>query len=363
MTIPQDQIGKLPRAAYRCSDWFGAEQERLFARSWLFVGLADDAPPEGGYWAVAAGPCPLVITRSGGVLRAFHNRCRHRGAKLVEGRGQAKLITCFYHRWCYQLDGQLRGIPQAERFPGEARALGLAPAQIALWNGMIFVNASMASEPFEAWLGDAGARLSPWPVGELKVLQRTSHTVRANWKLFLENHIDGYHLAHLHKDSVKGLDHAQQEWRAIGRHWLFFEPAATPGARPDYEPRGFPAIALREPVALGSTVWKLFPTFAGAAGETFFAILNVIPVSPRETHVEKIVLTAQVSAATLALAGARHVFTQTPDFLEEDVRAVEAIQAAMEAPDWTEGPLARDWEDAITLFRGHIAETIGGACI
>jgi choline monooxygenase len=347
--------GTLPRAAYSDPGWYRDEQEQLFARSWLFAGLATEAPAEGGYWAVEAGPCPLVVTRSGGVLRAFHNRCRHRGARLVTGRGEARLITCFYHRWCYQLDGRLRGIPSAERFPEEARSLSLAPAQVAEWNGMIFVNPDAHGAPFEAWLGAAGPRLSPWPVADLSVIDRETRLVAANWKLFLENHIDGYHLAHLHKDSITGLDHANQAWTQAGRHWLFFEPPSDTDARPDYEPRGFAPIRGASPVPRGSTVWKLFPTFAGAAGETFFAILNVVPVSPVQTRVEKIVLAAPATPMALAMAAARQVLARRPDFLEEDVRAVEAVQAAMAAPSWEEGPLASGWEDAITAFRGHVA--------
>lgn len=345
----------LPRAAYRSAEWFAIEQEKIFARAWLFVGLASEAPPEGSYWALDAGPCPLLITRSSGVLRAFHNRCRHRGAKLVEGRGEAKLITCFYHRWCYQLDGRLRGMPSADRFPPEARSLGLAPAQVAEWNGLLFVNADAEAEPFADWLGAAAERLSPWPVADLRPVFRKSHAVKANWKLFLENHIDGYHLAHLHKDSVIGLDHERQDWAAAGRHWLFFEPSSPENRRPAFEPVNFPAIALRSNVPAGSTVWKLFPTFAGAAGETFFSTLTVVPISAMETRVDQIVLTAPISGPALALVGIKEALKRTPNFLIEDVRAVEAIQSAMTAPSWSEGPLARDWEDAISVFRGHIA--------
>lgn len=356
---PPAPAAALPRAAYFRPDWFAAEQERIFARSWLFAGLAADAPAEGGYWTLEAGPCPLLLTRSGGVLRAFHNRCRHRGAKLVEGRGAARLITCFYHRWCYQLDGRLRGIPDAQRFPEEARALGLETALVAEWNGLLFVNADAQAEPFEAWLGDAGAFLAPWPAAALTPVHRATHMIRANWKLFLENHIDGYHLAHLHRDSIDGLDHAAQRWTASGRHWLFFEPLSRPGIRPPFEPAGFPAIRQGGADGMGSTAWKLFPTFAGAGGESFVALLNVVPLAPAQTRVDVMVLAGQASPLARAWAGTKAALSRTPDVLAEDVRAVEAIQGAIGAPGWREGPLARGWEDAIGVFRSHVAALIG----
>lgn len=347
----------LPRAAYLDPAWFEAEQTLLFARSWLFAGLARELAADGDYLTVEAGPVPLLVVRTGGGLRAFRNICRHRGARLLEGRGNAKVITCPYHRWCYGRDGRLRGIPDANRFPAGTRELGLVEARVANWNGMLFVNADEGAESFEAWLGSAAGTLWRWPVEALVEVQRDARDVGANWKLFVENHIDGYHLAHLHRDSLRGLDHARQSWRSAGRHWLFFEPPLDAAGPPAVESRWLPRIAGLDAGQAGSTVWHLFPAFAGAAGATYFAVLNIVPLAPDRTRIERRVLTAQASAGRLIAAAAEEWWgRRRGDVFAEDARAVEAVQRALRAPGWREGPLADGFETAIRRFREAVAK-------
>ena len=151
----------LPIEAYTGEEWFRRERKELFARSWLFAGMTEDLPHAGSFKCIDAGEAPLVLMRDHeGRLRAFHNVCRHRGARLLEGEGTlGRRLTCFYHSWSYELDGRLAGITfEEDQFRGiDKSCYGLHPAQVATWKNLVFVNADATAEPFEEWLGDVTA--------------------------------------------------------------------------------------------------------------------------------------------------------------------------------------------------------------
>jgi phenylpropionate dioxygenase-like ring-hydroxylating dioxygenase large terminal subunit len=372
--------------AYLSEAWFEREQRELFGRSWLFAGLEGDLPAPGDYVAVQAGDTPVVVVRQkDGGLRAYHNICRHRGARLVEGTGNVSAgLSCFYHRWHYNLDGSLRGIPQAEQFPAvqaDKPRFGLNPASVGSWNGMIFVNADPAPEAsLMQWLDRVPDRWGPWQPDTLFELPRSEVEVEANWKLFIENHIDGYHLAHLHVKSVIGLDHAQQRWEACGRHWMFYEPELEAGSMPDRALSGLPVIEGVDASRYGSSVFMLFPNIGGAGGVTFFSIFTVDPLSAQRTRVKfrtfikpmveqdfiddpdlagriensqagdsaKPVPANATFVERLALAG------QERNFVAEDKLAVEAIQASLRSRHFSVGALAQDFEAAIAFFQRNV---------
>ena len=252
----------LPVEAYTSAEWLENERERLFERCWSFVGMVDELRRVGDYVTVSIGRIPIVVIRGEEGLAAFHNICRHRGAQLLEGRGNiGHSMSCFYHRWRYALDGRLVGVPQPDQFPGMCLDdYGLLPASVASVKGMVF--AHVDSEPsvaLDAWLGDIVASLGSTEPSGLHALPVEYHEIRANWKLFVENHIDGYHLWHLHARSISGLDHRQQQWRSSGRHWIFDEPPTRSGTYPDQAITGLPLLATTPSGGFGSAVMLAFP--------------------------------------------------------------------------------------------------------
>ena len=137
----------LPPAAYTSADWFARERTELFGRTWTMAGMESDLRQSGDLVALTTGAYPLAVLRDGsGMLRGFHNLCRHRGTELLEGSGNAgATVVCPYHRWTYGLDGALRGVPdRAACFPDLDRdALGLRPAAVGVWQGVVFVNLTL----------------------------------------------------------------------------------------------------------------------------------------------------------------------------------------------------------------------------
>src|SRR5256885_11657577 len=121
----------LPWRWYADPDVLRREGERIFARSWQYVGHSGQVAEVGSFFASAAGQIPVVVTRArDGVLRAFVNVCRHRGHVVAGGSGRRETLQCPYHAWTYALDGTLRAAPRSDREPGfDSDELGLAPIQ------------------------------------------------------------------------------------------------------------------------------------------------------------------------------------------------------------------------------------------
>ncbi len=133
----------LPARWYTDPAVLQAEKERIFHRSWQYVGHSGQLARAGDFITTRLGDMPTVIARDvDGSLRAFANVCRHRGSEVVlECAGNRKTLQCHYHGWTYNLDGTLRNAPRAnEQASFVKENLSLIPFAVEEWGPMIFVN-------------------------------------------------------------------------------------------------------------------------------------------------------------------------------------------------------------------------------
>jgi phenylpropionate dioxygenase-like ring-hydroxylating dioxygenase large terminal subunit len=207
-----DGTWREPVANYRSAERLVAELELLRSLPVAFCPSAALAEP-GGYVSRDAGGMPVMAVRGDdGVVRAFRNVCRHRGAAVVCGAGRAQALVCPYHGWTYQLDGRLRGVPHKHGFPGlDLDANGLSALAASEHHGVVFV-AQRGPAAGRAPDAGPGAESSAKPGPEIDELagvldqdlqltgtQETQHPV--NWKILAETFLEGYHIRSLHKDT------------------------------------------------------------------------------------------------------------------------------------------------------------------
>jgi Rieske 2Fe-2S family protein len=341
----------LPPEAYRDDAWFRTEQRRLFARSWALVGAAQDLTNTGDYVTATVGGVPIIVVRGDdGVLRAFHNVCRHRGMVMLEGSGNVDGVNCFYHEWRYGLDGALKVVPQRkEQFPDlDPCSLGLLPASVDVWEGMVFVHTHPDVAPLADALADLPRAIGSFQPGLLPVVAKADLVAHCNWKLFVENHIDVYHLWYLHGRSLADLDHNRFEHRQLGRNWASYEPLRDPDLATSRLVRGTRAIDhIDERDRLGVGAHMIFPNILMASNAEFFMSYACVPVSPCESRIE-VRMRAEPGADADALLEAARTF------IDEDILACERIQRAMESPWFEVGPLAREHEAPIAVFHENL---------
>ncbi len=192
---PLPQARMLPAAVYTADEILALEYRALFARGWLPVACVEDFPAKGSFVTCEiANACILVVRDTAGALQAFHNVCRHRGARLVtEARGQLRsAIACPYHAWRYGLDGRLLSAPQMD-VAGQGETLALAGLPLVTQAGFVFVKLE----------GEAGAPpalpdLSRHGLERLRSVRKLDYTVECNWKIVCQNYSECYHCPGVH---------------------------------------------------------------------------------------------------------------------------------------------------------------------
>jgi len=202
---------RVHRSVYADPALFELEMQRVFGRAWLVLGHESQVKSPGDYFTTRMGREPvIVIRRENNDFSVLINRCAHRGTMVcAEGRGNAERFVCPYHGWSYDLAGALRTAPYASGYSKETLAgLKLMPVpRVANYRGFLFASLAASGETLESFLGPAKASFDDFvdraPGGELEVAGGVfKHAYQGNWKLMLENHLDGAHPAYVHASSV-----------------------------------------------------------------------------------------------------------------------------------------------------------------
>ena len=193
----------LSRVHYTDPGVLAREWEAIFCRAWLYAGRVERLPHPGDFFTFPVGGENVLVVRDrDDRLGAFHNVCRHRGARLcAEESGSLQAIRCPYHAWTYGLDGRLAGAPSLRDTDGFRKEdFGLHPVALDTWRGGIFINLDRNPAPLREALGDMPERVRRYPLENLRVVRRSVHEVEANWKILIENYQECYHCPGVHPE-------------------------------------------------------------------------------------------------------------------------------------------------------------------
>ena len=341
----------LPPEAYFSTEWWQAEQRLLFGQTYNLVAYESDLPERGDYVVSQVGCDPIVVVRQAdGDVRGFVNICRHRGMRVVSADGHADgTLRCGYHGWEYAHDGALARVPQRRaQFPDlDEATLGLAPVAVGRWAGMIFVHPGDSPPSFEAWLGDF---VDPDKAGDyrwddLVDVARIDVPLRCNWKLYVENHVDLYHLWYLHDESLGMYDHLQmRSWRT-GMHWGCVEPI-RPGERRS-RPGMLPIRSIPDAERPLLRANLIFPNVPMTTMETSVLTFQVIPTGPDTCRLD-----LRIRGEPGSNVDDVGAFLRVQR--DEDGVACEEIQTAIRSARFAVGPLADEHERPIQQFQEDI---------
>lgn len=372
----------LAQGFYCSPEAYAADLETLFYREWLFAAPSAAMPKTGSYVTLQVGAYPVVMVRGAdGVLRAFHNVCRHRGQRLCSKEsGTGPKLVCPYHQWTYELDGRL--LYARDMGPGfDAARYGLKPVALRDAGGMVFICLAEAPPAFDEIEAQLGRHLAPSALGEAKVAHCSTIVEKANWKLVIENNRECYHCAGSHPSlcrtysdnprmtAMSGPDKASDE---ILAHWARCEAAGLPSRfvhHPEMQWRlaRIPLLNNAESYTMSTraAVSKRMGTmpFNDAGSLLFFhypntwnhfladhaIVFRVLPISPTETEVTTFWLVHKdaVEGRDYDLAKLTEVWIATND---EDRRVVEENQAGINSPAYEPGPYSALQEEGVIQF-------------
>jgi choline monooxygenase len=207
------------------------ELQNVFSRNWQLVGRTEQVEKPGQYVTATVAGEPIVAVRgSDGILRAFYNVCRHHAMTVMnEPCGQAQHMRCPYHGWTYNLEGELRGMTEFEGVSNFDRAQnGLVPVRVEIWENFIFVNLDPNAAALRASLGALVGLAKPLNFGGLKFVERRSYVQQCNWKVYVDNFLDGgYHVPHMHKGLNSVLDYTNYTIENVDRCCVQSSPVAV----------------------------------------------------------------------------------------------------------------------------------------
>jgi choline monooxygenase len=210
----------LPSRFYIDSSILALEKERVFRGTWQVVGHRDQLAKTGDFFTAELLGEPLLLTRGmNGELRGFYNVCRHRAGPPAQGCGSRRLFRCGYHGWTYGLDGRLIHAPEFDNVQEFDREhFGLIPVRAEEWFNLIFVNLDPVAEPLLKSLGELPQQAEKFDFRNMKLSERRIYDMKCNWKTYVDNYLEGYHLPSVHPGLNRELDYNAYTVAPYERH-------------------------------------------------------------------------------------------------------------------------------------------------
>ncbi len=332
----------LPASHYVEPRWADIERTRVFTRGWHFVAHVSQLADPGDHVIAEAAGVPLLAVRGhDGVIRVLHNVCRHRAGPLAtqDGRG-ARTLRCKYHGWSYGLDGRLvLATDMAPEAGFDAAGICLPEARSFEWHGLVF--AAVGAAPDAAhWLADVAP-----PAIELARFRhaaRDAYELDCNWKVYVDNYLEGYHLPHVHPELNRVLDYRRYA-TALGR-WHSVQSSPLDAAAGPYR-----AGEARYVFLYPCTMLNLLPDRLQTN--------RVVPLGPQRCRVTFDYYAAP-DVDDEGVAADRHF---SHEVQREDEAICEAVQRGLASGSYEDGPLNPQREAALVHFHGLLREDCAGS--
>lgn len=353
------QSDTLPGWVYTSEETLAAEREKLFFRTWHFAGAVDDLANSGDYITARLLDQSILVMRGrDGALRGFYNVCQHRAHELLEGQGNARVVTCPYHAWSYHDDGSLRTARGAERQPHfDPERFCLKPVRVEVFaEKFVFFNLDPQATPLAELVPDLAADIiaeTPDFAALKPIAPRPPRPMQANWKVVLDNFHECYHCGPAHPAFADIIDMACYRTEI---HGLWSKQKGMVGK---LENKAYPVAAEANQKAI---FWWLWPTttFGFMPGASSISVSATLPqgagATIRRFH-------------SFALPGApddeaKRIYGQTI-LGPEDVAICESVQRGLNSRGYTAGRFVHDpaggqtTEAAVHHFHRLYAEAMG----
>jgi phenylpropionate dioxygenase-like ring-hydroxylating dioxygenase large terminal subunit len=344
----------IPSWCYTDPDSLVSEQDRIFARTWQLVGREDQVASSGSYFTAEVAGEPLLVARGNDErVRALSNVCRHRAGPVAKGEGSCGAFRCGYHGWSYGLDGKLANTPEFDGVEDfDKSSVRLPEFRLETWLGLVFVNLDGSAPSLEETLGDLPGRLAARGLSEMRLAARKDWEIDCNWKVYVDNYLEGYHIPIVHPGLMKEIDYAQYETRTSGCWSLQHSPI-----RPREN-----AKLRRDPTQAESDAeyYWVYPNLMLNVYPDNFSTNLILPLSPRRTLTAFEWFFRDPESPAL-----QETLRQTIEFSDEiqreDVAICEAVQKGLESRTYDVGRFSVRRESGVHHFHRLYADAVAGS--
>jgi len=333
----------LPGWTYWDPEFFELERQVVFKKSWHLVCHVNDLGEPGDYMTFKfLNESILTVRGADGRVRSFHNVCRHRAARLVNGEqgNCGKRITCPYHAWTYSTDGRLVGVPLRAGYPGmDTEEYGLAEVEQEIWRGFVFVRFAPGLPSVNDQMAPYADELADAPLEDLVPLGPPRvQTRHVNWKNVADNYSDGLHIPIAHPGLMRIFG---KSYAIEAREWVDkMSGELVENDSPHASERMYQKLMHDMGLAEGAK-WAYYKLWPNAAIERYpdqIDFMQFIPVSPTETQLRYI--NYGVPDGRREMKAARYLNWRINRLVNlEDKDLIERVQAGMASSSFTVGPL------------------------
>ncbi|THD77652.1 MAG: aromatic ring-hydroxylating dioxygenase subunit alpha [Phenylobacterium sp.] len=339
----------LPAWLYSDPGFFELEREQLFRSAWQLVCHLNDVPRPGDFQTFAfLGEQILTLRGDDGRVRSFHNVCRHRGMRLVEGTegNCGRRLVCPYHAWSYALDGRVALPPRWRETDGGATvAHDLAPLEQEIWRGFVFVRFAPGDHSVAEMMAPYDAELAPHGLEDLQPQGRVVLRPRpVNWKNIADNYGDALHIPVAHPGLTRLFDGSYyveaEDWVDKMAGVITGRPSANWCER---QYQGLLGAFDHLPGEMRRTwsYYRLWPNLAFDVYPDQMDFMQFIPISPTQTLIREISYVRP--DARRAVKAARYLnWRINRQVNAEDTVLIARLQSGMGSSSYSTGPLAAD---------------------
>jgi choline monooxygenase len=323
------------------------ENRNIFARSWQLAGRADQVREAGQFFTTTIANEPLLIVRGNDdELRALSNVCRHRAGPVAKGEGRRPVLQCGYHGWTYGLDGCLLQTPEMAGVECFDRGdFSLPRFRVEIWNELVFVNLDRDRAPLSGFLGDLVSRLAPRNYDGFRLAARKEWSLDCNWKVYVDNYLEGYHIPIVHPGLFRELDYPN--YRTETRENYSIQHA--PLKRPD-------RIRVNNPGEDIDYFW-IWPNLMLNVYPDNFSTNLIVPLGPTRTLTLFDWYFRDPDAP-----GVRERIAETIAFSDEiqleDIDICEAVQRGLRSMTYDSGRYSPSRENGVHHFHGLYAQAM-----
>ncbi|CAB4577640.1 unannotated protein [freshwater metagenome] len=323
---------------YRDPDWYRRERFSVWSDQWLMFCAESEIATDGSYVAAEIADFPVVVARRpGGELVGFLNVCPHRaGPILWPGQGVTGNLVCRYHGWAFNWNGDLvsaRDFGESDDLCPEQRAL--TTIDVDVWCGMVFVRVRRGDSELLDDLGGLPEVVGRFPVDRFRFVRRMVRTLECNWKTYVDNYLEGYHVQLIHPSLTRALDMRTYRVSVPEDGYCHHTCDTTEGS-----PSG------------GAWLFR-YPNLALNIYADGMNVERIIPVGPNRTHVVYDYYSESASESDIEA-----MLTMSNVVLDEDQAMCEQVQRAIDSGAYRGGPLSPKHEIAVAWFQDRLrAET------
>ncbi|HYL98324.1 MAG TPA: SRPBCC family protein [Blastocatellia bacterium] len=358
MRDPFDIDERLERASTLSSRFYTdpqtleIERRKIFHSTWQYVGRTEQLPEPGSFFTIEVGGEPVLIAKNReGELKAFHNVCRHRAGPVATASGCRSSFQCGYHGWTYSLDGRLLATPEfdgVENFRKEN--MGLIPIAVEVWEGSIFVNilagkASYANSiSLSDLLEDIPQRTSGLRMADMRLVQRRDYSLQCNWKVYIDNYLEGYHIPIVHPSLMRELDYIKYE--TITRRYYSLQHSPIKQSKDNER---YPRRYSSPEQQTEALYYWIFPNLMLNIYPDNFSINLILPISHENTLTVFEWYFVDPRADTT-----RQAVEKTIEFSDEiqveDINICEAVQKGLKSASYDRGRYSVRRENGVHHF-------------